>query len=137
MPSRKQAQKENKKTQVKPFGTEEFHYNKESDEYTCPEGKILKNKGIAFGSEEKISYKARGKECRECKHFGICTTSKNGRWVVRMVEQEELKERLEEIYHEEESQKLYKLRKEKAELPFGHMKRNLGAGQFCCEARKE
>ena len=43
--------KENKKTQVKPFGTEEFHYNKErADEYTCPEGKILKNKGIAFGS---------------------------------------------------------------------------------------
>ena len=49
---------------------------------------------------------------------------------MRMVEQEELKERLEEIYHEEESQKLYKLRKEKAELPFGHMKRNLGAGLF-------
>src|SRR3972149_2726383 len=89
-----------------------------------------------FGSEEKISYKAGGKECRECKHFGICTTSRNGRWVVRMVEQEELKERLEEIYHEEESQKLYKLRKEKAELPFGHMKRNLGAGQFLLRGKE-
>ena len=31
MPGRKQAQKENKKTQVKPFGTEEFHYDKERD----------------------------------------------------------------------------------------------------------
>lgn len=136
MPGRKEAQKENKKTEGKPFGKEEFSYDEKKDVYICPEGKILKNKGIAFGSEEKISYKARGKECRECKHFGICTTSKNGRWVVRMVEQEELKERLEEVYHEEESQKLYKLRKEKAELPFGHMKRNLGAGQFLLRGKE-
>src|SRR3989339_408448 len=136
MPGRKQAQKENKKTPVEPFGKEEFSYDKKRDVYICPEGKILKNKGIAFGSKGKISYKAGGKECRECKHFGVCTTSKNGRWVVRMVEQEGLKERLEEIYHEEESQKLYKLRKEKAELPFGHMKRNLGAGQFLLRGKE-
>ncbi|HHT9135695.1 MAG TPA: transposase [Candidatus Wunengus sp. YC60] len=136
MPSRKEAQKENNKTEVKPFGKEEFSYAEKRDVYICPEGKILKNKGIAFGSEEKISYKARGRECRDCKHFGKCTTSKNGRWVVRMVEQEALKERLEEIYHEEESQKLYKLRKEKAELPFGHMKRNLGAGQFLLRGKE-
>ncbi|MBM4064328.1 MAG: hypothetical protein FJ266_01595 [Planctomycetes bacterium] len=62
---------------------------------------------MAFGSQEKISYKARGKECRECEHFGICTTSKKGRWVVRMVKQEQLKKRLEEIYHEEKSQNFY------------------------------
>ena len=137
MPSRRQAQKENnKKTEVEPFGIEEFSYDKERDVYICPEGKILENKGIAFGSQEKISYKARGKECRECKHFGICTTSQKGRWVVRMVKQEHLKRRLEEIYHEEESQKLYKLRKEKAELPFGHMKRNLGAGQFLLRGKE-
>ena len=55
---------------------------------------------------------------------------------MRMVEQEELKERLEEIYREEESQKLYKLRKEKTELPFGHMKRNLGAGQFLLRGKE-
>ena len=54
-----------------------------------------------------------------------------------MVKQEEQKKRLEEIYHKEESQKLYKLRKEKAELPFGHMKRNLGAGQFMLRGREK
>ena len=137
MPSRRQAQKENKKTEVDPFSIEEFSYDKERDVYICPEGKILENKGIAFGSQEKISYKARGKECMGCKYFGICTTSKNGRWVVRMVKQEEQKRRLEEIYHEEASQKLYKLRKEKAELPFGHMKRNLVAGQFMLRGREK
>ena len=56
---------------------------------------------------------------------------------MRMVEQEGLKDRLEEIYREEESQKLYKLRKEKAELPFGHMKRNLGGGQFLLRGREK
>ena len=45
-------------------------------------------------------------------------------------------EKLEEIYEKEENQKVYKLRKEKAELPFGHMKRNLGAGQFMLRGRK-
>ena len=137
MPSRRQAQKENQKTEGEPFSIEEFSYDKERDVSICPEGKILENKGIAFGSQEKISYKARGKECMGCKHFGTCTTSKNGRWVVRMVKQEEQKKRLEEIYQEEESQKLYKLRKEKAELPFGHMKRNLGAGQFMLRGREK
>ena len=47
-----------------------------------------------------------------------------------MKENEELKAKREETYQQEEGQKLYKLRKEKVELPFGHMKRNLGAGQF-------
>ena len=49
---------------------------------------------------------------------------------------EALIEKLEEIYQKEENQKVYKLRKEKAELPFGHMKRNLGAGQFMLRGRK-
>ena len=137
MPGRSQAQKENKRTPVEPFGTEEFRYDKERDVSICPEGKILKRKGIAFGSQGKISYKARGKDCRECKHFWVCTPGKNGRWIVRVVEQEGLKERLEEIYREEESQRIYKLRKEKAELPFGHMKRNLGAGQFMLRGREK
>ncbi len=136
MPSRKQAQKENKKVEIKPFGKEEFQYDKERDVYICPEGKTLKKKGFAFGSKEKISYKASGKECRSCKHFGTCTSCKEGRHIIRILKTEELKEKLEEVYHQEESQKLYKLRKEKAELPFGHMKSNLGAGQFLLRGKE-
>ena len=48
---------------------------------------------------------------------------------MRMVDQE-IKERFEAIYASPEGQDIYKVRKEKVELPFGHMKRNLGAGQF-------
>ena len=39
MPSRKQAQEENKKTPIKPFGKEVFTYERERDVYLCPEGK--------------------------------------------------------------------------------------------------
>ncbi|MCC7238849.1 MAG: transposase, partial [Candidatus Brocadia sp.] len=45
-------------------------------------------------------------------------------------------ERLEVIYHSREGQEVYRLRKQKVELPFGHMKRNLGAGQFLLRGRK-
>src|SRR3989339_699971 len=50
--------------------------------------------------------------------------------------QKENKKKLEETYQQEEGQKLYKLRKEKVELPFGHMKRNLGAGQFLLRGKE-
>lgn len=113
-----------------------FTYEEERDVYICPEGRTLTKKGFAFDSERKVAYKAIGKECRACKHFGVCTTCRDGRRIIRMVENEELKEKLEEIYHQEESQALYKLRKEKVELQFGHMKYNLGAGHLLLRGKE-
>jgi hypothetical protein len=43
---------------------------------------------------------------------------------------EELKEKLEAQYEEPECQKIYKLRKQKVELPFGHIKHNLKVSGF-------
>ena len=37
---------------------------------------------------------------------------------------------MEANYQRPENQRIYKLRKQMVEHPFGHMKRNLGAGQF-------
>jgi len=50
--------------------------------------------------------------------------------------EESLKDRLEDIYHSPQGQEVYRLRKQKVELPFGHMKRNLGAGQFLLRGKK-
>ena len=136
MPTRKQAQEENKKTPIKPFGKEVFTYDSARDVYLCPEGKPLVRKGTSFGDKNKHCYKAEGKVCRGCKHFGVCTKSKDGRRVIRMGN-EVVIEKLEEVYQREENQQLYKLRKEKAELPFGHIKRNLGAGQFMLRGREK
>jgi hypothetical protein len=38
--------------------------------------------------------------------------------------------KLENNYKTEQSQSIYKLRKQKVELPFGHIKRNLGVSSF-------
>ena len=135
MPTQKQAQKENNIHPVKPFDKEQFRYDSTSNEYRCPEGKRLKYIGIAFSNPRKRAYKADGKDCRGCPHFGVCTPSRDGRRVVRMGE-ESLKERLEDRYHSSHGQEVYRLRKQKVELPFGHMKRNLGAGQFMLRGKK-
>jgi len=129
IPSQRQAQEEKEVHPIRPFSKEEFKYDSKEDEYVCPEGKRLKYCGAAFSNPRKRSYKAEGRDCRACSHFGVCTASKDGRKVIRMVE-EELKNRLEDVYQSPQGREIYKLRKQKAELPFGHIKRNLGAGQF-------
>lgn len=129
MPSSRQAQADNQRHPLKPFGKEEFKYNREKDEYICPEGKRLKYVGQAFSDNRKRQYQAEGKECRRCKQFGICTKCRVGRSIIRMKE-EALKNRLAKTYESADGQEIYKLRKQKVELPFGHIKRNLSCGQF-------
>jgi hypothetical protein len=50
---------------------------------------------------------------------------------------EKFKEQLEENYAKPENQKIYALRKEMVEHPFGHLKRNLGAGQFLLRGKEK
>jgi transposase len=132
VPSHKQAQEENKRCPVKLFDKEHFSYNEQLDEYNCPCGKKLKFKDIPEPNKKR--YQADGAECRACPHFGDpkknnCTQSHNGRYITRL-NNERFKEQLEVNYKRPENQEIYKLRKQTVEHPFGHMKRNLGAGQF-------
>lgn len=112
-----------------PFGKDKFRYDAANNQYFCPEGKRLKyshystKKGHYMYRIEKASL------CQECPHFGVCTTSQRGRAIIRLKE-EELREKLEARYASEEGQAIYKKRKEKVELPFGHIKRNLNGGAF-------
>lgn len=130
VPSRRQASSQ----AVKPFDKSEFEYDSENDVYVCPAGQVLSYRGIE-GSKKKVSRAGAG-VCRQCCHFGWCTTSrKNGRKVVRYVD-EEFRERLAAQYNQPDSQAIYKLRKQKVELPFGHIKQNLKAGHFLLRGLK-
>lgn len=135
MPSQQQVQKERKQHELKPFSKEEFKYDAINDEYICPEGVSLRNRGNSVSKPRETTYRASGKACSSCINFGVCTKSKAGRTIVRMKE-EELMQELEEIYESSEGQEKYKLRQQKAELPFGHIKSNLGAGQFMLRGRE-
>lgn len=132
VPSHRQAQEDKGLHPIKPFDKSHFTYNPDKDEYVCPEGKTLKF--VDLPKPGKRRYKADGLVCRVCPHFGQCTKSPEGRRIIRLVE-EVFKEQLEANYKRPENQKIYKLRKQKAELPFGHIKRNLGAGQFMLRGR--
>ena len=98
------------------------------DIYTCPAGQILSYRRPR-GRKQK-EYRTGKGVCRQCRYFGECTTDrKNGRLLVRYVN-EEFRERLACVFEQPDSQAIYGLRKQKSELLFGHIKRNLHADHF-------
>jgi len=131
VPSRRQAQRE---PVDNPFGRDKFRYDSENNQYFCPEGKRLK---YSYYSTMKGHYVYRIEKaslCQNCTHFGICTTYRRGRSIIRL-KAEELRDKLEKRYASEEGQEIYKKRKERVELPFGHIKRNLNGGAFLVRGR--
>lgn len=124
VPSPRQASKK----AAKPFDKSEFKYDSDNDVYVCPGGEVLTYRGIE--NKNKKVYRVGARVCRGCCYFGECTKSfKYGRKIVRYVN-EEFRERLQSQFEQPDSQAIYELRKQKAELPFGHIKRNLNAGYF-------
>ena len=124
VPSKKQALKRKKEN---PFDISNFKYDSVDDCYICPQGHILKYTYTNTAKRMKI-YRG-GSACKRCHYFGKCTKHRGGRGVSRLLKAE-LKQKLEAQYEEPESQKTYALRKQKVELPFGHIKRNLKVDSF-------
>lgn len=124
VPSKNQASRK----VAKPFQKSAFRYQSENDIYTCPAGQLLSYRRTE--AQRKKEYRAGRSICRQCRYFGRCTTdANNGRKIVRYVN-EEFRERLRSEYEQPDAQAIYQLRKQKSELPFGHIKRNLHADHF-------
>ena len=124
VPSRRQASKKG----VGEFDKSRFKYDSQNDVYICPERKILRFYGI--NKIRRVRNYAAGIICQDCKHFGKCTKSKrDGRKISRLFK-EDFREKLEKLYDLPSSQKIYALRKQKVELPFGHIKHNLKISHF-------
>jgi transposase len=110
-----------------PFDKGRFRYVPGDDVYICPEGIHLPYRRLNSERGQREYYPGRG-VCSKCKHFGVCTKNvTTGRKIIRY-ENETVREKLAAQY--EQSQEIYSCRKEKAELPFGHIKRNLGVDSF-------
>lgn len=126
VPSQNQAQEENGHP-LGPFHKDRFTYDSSKDEYICPTGKHLKR--VINNNNGGRIYRAAAGVCAACRNFGKCTSSRSGR-IISCLPQEDLRRHLAAIYESPDGQETYKLRKEKVELPFGHVKRNQGFGQF-------
>lgn len=133
IPSQQQVGRERRPQSAGLFSKEHFVYDAQNDQYVCPEGKRLNHQGY-HKEKQAHAYRTNGRDCQSCRHFGECTKSPRGRVLKRLV-QEPLKEHLQAIYQSPEGQQIYALRKQKAELPFGHIKRNLSLQQFSLRGR--
>lgn len=125
VPSQRQASKK----EPEEFNKEHFRYKPQTNSYICPEGHELTYRGVNKRKKTKIYRIADCKICHKCQYFGKCTKSANGRKVTRLIS-EDARQRLEKQYLESSSQQVYRKRKQKVELPFGHIKRNLGVQAF-------
>ena len=125
VPSQKQATRVKKEGA---FDKSNFKYDRKNDCYICPEGHALTYRRTEPEKRRRV-YRVKRSTCEQCSHFGICTTGKIGRKLTRLLK-EDLKQKLEAQYEQPKSKEVYRLRKQKVELPFGHIKYNLKAGGF-------
>lgn len=125
VPSQKQAARTKKEG---PFDKSNFKYDRKNDCYICPAGHKLTYRRTEPEKRRRV-YRIKRSVCQECRHFGLCTKGKIGRKLTRLLK-EDLKQKLEAQYELPESQEIYKLRKQKVELPFGHIKHNLNVSGF-------
>lgn len=111
------------------FDKQNFHYDAERDCYVCPHGEVLAYYCLTRKKNGKVYQIEKRETCLACAEFGECTTSQRGRKVMRLLA-EALRERLEKEFALTQNQEIYRRRQEKAELIFGHIKRNLGVSSF-------
>lgn len=130
VPSQRQASRK----EPKAFDKSNFQYDSEKDCYICPENHSLPYRRTNKREQNKVYMISEKTICKQCPHWGVCTKSQQGRQVTRLIN-EEVRQRLEAQYEEAESQAIYKLRQQKAELPFGHIKRNLKVDAFLLRGR--
>jgi transposase len=111
-----------------PFDKSHFTYNEQADCFTCPEGQILPYRSV--DSRDHCYVYHAGSVCSKCRHFGRCTTNRAYGRKIRRYGSESLRTELESYYYRPEAQTIFGRRKGRVEHPFGHFKRNLGAGHF-------
>lgn len=103
------------------FPDKMFVYDKETDSYLCPAGKVLKRKGINV-QRQSVYYRAKGSECKECHLQPQCTRGKLGREIKRHDRQEDL-EKMRTLCQTKEATKDIKTRMHLMERSFARAKR--------------
>jgi len=128
-------QKNSSKEKDKAAGIE-FTYDREKDEYTCSQGKILKKKSQEIKEEGYSAYTYLCKDCQDCPIRSKCTKSKEGRTIKRNVIQDwvdKYKERLSKPFAKEK----IKERKTIVEHPFGTLKWMMGKFHFLLTGKEK
>lgn len=106
-----------------------FIYDETTTTYRCPEGQLLKQYATDI-KKKRFRYRITDSQvCRHCSRFGTCTKSKAGRSVGRSFF-ESTRQRIEQNLGTEGGKAVYKLRAQRVEHPFGHLRRTMGVRSF-------
>jgi transposase len=112
------------------FRREDFVYDPERDLLICPVGVLLRRRRLPEGWKRVArQYQARGKECRGCVHFGVCTTSTSGRAVSVPVHEELIAANRQRV-RDPDLRPLVAIRRQRGEGPFGYFKQFGGLRRF-------
>jgi len=112
----------------KKFLKNQFRYEAEADEFTCPAGQTLERETSA--SDKNGRYvRYRGIACSGCPMAECCTSSERGRTLKRY-EGDELKEAMIEVLRHPKAREDYRARKRIAERPLAELKSRQGLRRF-------
>jgi transposase len=110
------------------YGPSRFRYDRERDEYQCPEGHRLPRWTVKY-TEELIVYRAAAAICNACPVKAACTASARGRTIHRSFHAEDL-ERVQAYHATPGYQKAMRKRSVWVEPLFGEAKQWHGLRQF-------
>ena len=113
------------------FGKDNFKYNSEKDEFTCPDGEIVKFSYEYFDKHKGKQIRVyRGIGCTECPDKKLCTKSKRTPRMIKCYGNEANMREMAEKMESTEGQKVYRVRSKTVERVFGHIKQNIGLREF-------
>lgn len=110
------------------FGRSQFTYDAEANQYTCPNGAILRWESDSYVLQTR-KYQADAATCAACELKKQCTTSKDGRSLRHSFYQEYL-DRVARYHQTDEYKKAYQKRKVWVEPLFGEAQKWHGLNRF-------
>ena len=106
------------------FKLDRFTYNKQDDNYTCPNNETLSGTGNVYHKNNiRVKHYKNFGACSLCPLKANCTTSKKGRLIERSIYTEALEGNAERV---NQNPNYYRLRQQVTEHQFGTLKRQWG-----------
>jgi transposase len=114
-----------------PYDKSNFVYDKDKDEYICPEGKSLIFQRQTFDKNKNRHIRLyKGTACKTCHKYKSCTKKKDGVRIIKAGIFEEEREQMKEKMNTQKAHDVYNLRKQIVEFVFGDIKENRGIISF-------
>lgn len=109
-----------------------FHYDDQTDTYTCPAGKLLERKSILHENnpEKPTKWIYECAACSDCPFISECVKGKSGKRTLTRTESDPIREKMRTKVQSDDGKAIYRKRKGIVEPAWGEMKEVQGFRQF-------